>query len=268
MREKFKKLLILGIALAAASGLFAEDAVVTYVKGKVEVKKGQSWVSVQRGDKIKKSDILNTGFDSEAKIKLIDSVLYIGPVTRISLTELSTTEKKDNVSIFLKTGAVRSKVSHTEAKRVNYTVNTAVAVASCRGTDWIVDDSNVVTCFEGVVAVAPYISEIESSIATTRLSSTDKKESAGVAEDSGITPTSDEGILVQENQTISVSENQTVSPPVNNTVWSINSLASSVSTAATQETVSTDFGAVLLSIDSQNAGIAAKPSVTVRIAFE
>ena len=192
--------------------------------------------------------------------------MYVGPVTRISLTELSTTGKKDNVSVFLKTGAVRSKVSHTEAKRVNYTVNTAVAVASCRGTDWIVDDSNVVTCFEGVVAVAPYISEIENSFAQTSSFARNTKGDVD-SEESESTPTSDEGILVQENQTISVSENQTVSPAVNNTVQSITSLALSVSTAATQETVSADFGADLLSV-GQNAGIAAKPSVTVRIAFE
>ena len=68
----------------------------------------------------------------------------------------SSSGSQDNVNVYLKTGTARSQVKHVDNKRVNYQVHTAVAVASCRGTEWIIDDSNNVDCFEGVVAVSAY----------------------------------------------------------------------------------------------------------------
>ena len=81
MRKVLKSVLaILFVSLLSAQ-LFAADGTVTYVKGKVEVKRGNSWVSLRVGDKVAQSETINTGFQSEAKVKLMDSVLYLGPVT-------------------------------------------------------------------------------------------------------------------------------------------------------------------------------------------
>ena len=153
---KIKACLVAAIFVVFGASAFAADATVTYVSGKVEVQRNGKWVALQKGDSVSKSETISTGFQSEAKIKIMDSVMYLGPVTRITLEELSSSGKQDNVNVYLKTGSARSQVKHVDNKRVNYQVHTAVAVASCRGTDWIIDDSNNITCFEGMVAVAPY----------------------------------------------------------------------------------------------------------------
>ena len=154
--RKFKTLLIAAIFSICGAGVFAADATVTFVSGKVEVQRGGKWIALQKGDTVSKSETISTGFQSEAKIKIMESVMYLGPVTRITLEELSSTEQKDNVNVYLKTGTARSQVKHIDNKRVNYQVHTAVAVASCRGTGFIIDDSNTVEVTENTVAVGVY----------------------------------------------------------------------------------------------------------------
>ena len=154
--RKIRTLLLAAIFIALSTSVFAEEAVVTFVSGKVEVQRNGQWIALQKGDSVQKSETISTGFQSEVKIKVMDSVMYLGPVTRITLEELSSNGKQDNVNVYLKTGTARSQVKHTDNKRVNYQVHTAVAVASCRGTDWTMDDSNNVFCLDGTVAVSSY----------------------------------------------------------------------------------------------------------------
>ena len=113
------RFLLIAFLISAGAGLYAADASVTFVSGKVEVQRGTKWVPLQKGDTLAKSDTISTGFQSEAKIKLMDSVLYLGPVTRITLEELATKGNTDNVNVYLKTGAARSQVKHVDNKRVN-----------------------------------------------------------------------------------------------------------------------------------------------------
>ena len=154
--SKIKTLLVAAVFVTFGTSLFAVDATVTFVSGKVEVQRDGKWVALQKGDTVAKSETISTGFQSEAKIKLMDSVMYLGPVTRITLEELSTVDQTDNVNVYLKTGTTRSQVKHVDNKRVNYQVHTAVAVASCRGTGWIADDSNTFTGTEGEFSISSY----------------------------------------------------------------------------------------------------------------
>ncbi len=154
--KRFRNLLIVLFVTVIGANLYAQDATVTYVSGKVEVQRAGRWVALNKGDTLSKSDMVSTGFQSEAKIKIIDSVLYLGPVTRITLEELSSQDNQDNVNVYLKTGTVRSQVRHVENKRVNYQVHTAIAVASCRGTGWIIDDSNNIIGLEGTVSISTF----------------------------------------------------------------------------------------------------------------
>ena len=150
--RKIKSLVIALAFVVFGASLYAADATVTFVSGKVEVQRNGQWVALQKGDTVSKSETISTGFQSEAKIKILDSVMYLGPVTRITLEELSSSEQKDNVNVYLKTGTARSQVKHVDNKRVNYQVHTAVAVASCRGTGWSIDDANNVYCIDVTVA--------------------------------------------------------------------------------------------------------------------
>lgn len=222
MKRGLKVLLLSSAFILASEALFSADATVTFVKGKVEVLKNNEWIALNPGDELKKSDVINTGFQSEAKIKLFDSVMYLGPVTRISLENLSKTDDQDKVNVYLKTGNVRSQVNHTESKRVSYQVRTAVAVASVRGTDWEIDDSNNVTCFQGAVATA-------SVRALTSSASENMEESPELPDD---------GVVVQANQTISVSDSNFTSTPVSQVVQAANEVVSAVATAAASEAVS------------------------------
>ena len=261
--RKIKTLLLAAVFVFLGANAFAADATVTFVSGKVEVQRGGKWVALQKGDTVAKSETISTGFQSEAKIKILDSVMYLGPVTRITLEELSSTGQKDNVNVYLKTGTTRSQVRHTDNKRINYQVHTAVAVASCRGTEWIIDDSNCVSCLEGTVAVAAYkapegnggfaggSAEGEGEEETD--SGEEKEESEETAEtetadtetsdDNRTTPSPDEGVLVQANQTVTVSETSSVSAPVVTVVQTAAAVTSTVSTASEKESVGGAGGA-------------------------
>ena len=262
--KRFKGLLVAAVLTVLGASLFAADATVTFVSGKVEVQRGGKWIALQKGDSVSKSETISTGFQSEAKIKMMDSVMYLGPVTRITPEELSTTGQQDNVNVYLKTGSARSQVKHVDNKRVNYQVHTAVAVASCRGTDWIIDDSNNIICFEGIVAVAAYVppetysdnkasggksektegeveaedskeeSSAESSTETAAETPKSEPEPAPVVT---AVPTTNDGILVKANQSVTVSEISAVSVPVNTIVTTVSNVTSAVKTAAEKEAV-------------------------------
>jgi len=233
--RKIKALLLAAVFVIFGASAFAADATVTFVSGKVEVQRNGQWVALQKGDTLSKSETISTGFQSEAKIKIMDSVMYLGPVTRITLEELSSTGQKDNVNVYLKTGTARSQVKHVDNKRVNYQVHTAVAVASCRGTGWIIDDSNNVDCYEGVVAVSVYHEPVAEVSVVTDGAEGDKEESGDEPEDEGDRPTSEDGVLVQENQSVTVSETSTVSAPVSTIEKTANEVLGVITTTSIKE---------------------------------
>ena len=72
--RKIKTLLLAAVFVFLGANAFAADATVTFVSGKVEVQRGDKWVPLQKGDALAKSDTISTGFQSEVKIKIMDSV--------------------------------------------------------------------------------------------------------------------------------------------------------------------------------------------------
>ena len=238
--KRFEKLLVAAVFLiSSVTPVFAADGVITYVKGKVEVQRNSAWVALNVGDKITQSEMISTGFQSEAKIKLMDSVLYLGPVTRVTLETLKSSDSTDKVNVYLATGATRSKVEHTDSKRVNYTVRTAVAVASVRGTDWIMDSAGNVSCLEGGVAVA-LISSLDNSRPADSKGEADSEdvveEDTDSFEDSPELPTG--GLLITANQTVTITENTPVAPAQNNVTKSVVEILNAVSSASSKEAVS------------------------------
>ena len=296
--RRIKGLLVAAVLTVFSASLFAADATVTFVSGKVEVQRNGKWVALQKGDTVAKSETISTGFQSEAKIKMMDSVMYLGPVTRITLEELSTTGKQDNVNVYLKTGSARSQVKHVDNKRVNYQVHTAVAVASCRGTDWIIDDSNNIICFEGTVAVAAYVppenyldnksgsgkkedAEGESEGSEESTEETPAVADAGAESESSVetkettalvteTPTTNDGILVKANQSVTVSITSEVSVPINTVVTTVSNVTSAVKTASEKEAVATvetnETPSVIASEDSKSQ--VTTGTVVVNIEFD
>ena len=134
---------------------FASSAVVVSFIGKVEVNRNNAWVTLAKGDKVYQGEMISTGFKSELILKYQDSIMKMGPLSRITLEKLSSSEKKDSVSVYLNTGSVRSTVNHSKNKRVGYISRNPVAVASVRGTDYMMLGDGSVICYSGGVNVIP-----------------------------------------------------------------------------------------------------------------
>lgn len=222
---------IIGIALICCGfSLFATEGTITYLKGKVEVQRNNEWIPLKMGDTVYSTEVISTGFQSEAKIKVMDSVLSLGPVTRISLKELSSTQDKDKINVYLNTGTLRTKVNHTDNKRVSCQVRTPIGVASVRGTEFDIDDSNIVSVIQGIVAVISNL-ELESlpNNPNTGNSAADDFENSDEI--------SDFGVLVHANQNVQMSSSNSISKPQSNIQTSISNIISQVSTNSNKESV-------------------------------
>ena len=165
MKALNKKIISILFVIGFSAVVFAESATITYVKGKVEVQRGGKWIALNAGDKVEVNEILNTGFQSEAKVKVQNSFMTLGALTRITITDLKESGNTQTVNVKLATGAVRSKVNHVENTRVNYAVRGPVAVASVRGTDYMTRADGFTTCYEGAVAVYPVSAENNRNVA-------------------------------------------------------------------------------------------------------
>ena len=153
MKRLISKMIIaVLVAVISCSSVFAASAKVTYVKGKVEVSRGNSWVALKVGDVVNEAETISTGFQSEARLNYNGSVMAVPALSRITLEALQTSGNKETVSIKVDTGAVRSKVTHTEGKRIEYTARTPVGVASVRGTDFIVFSNGTAKVYSGAIA--------------------------------------------------------------------------------------------------------------------
>lgn len=292
---KFLSALVLTVFVS--SPLVADEAVVTFVKGKVEVLKGDSWVALNVGDTVKQSDTVSTGFQSEAKIKFNGSLMALGALTRITMDQLSSGAKKENVDVYLSTGAVRSKVTHADDTRVDYKVRSPVAVASVRGTDFQITDKGSVSCFEGAVAVYPNTkprnadgSEEAVEEAPEEEGETEGTSDEGASEEGGeeaapegnngpASPTTPAGeinndapvdaVVVGAAQKTTFTKSGSPEKPADNAKKNVNKVKSTVTTQATKETV-TSSGASSAPADApQTAPAAPKTgSIQVTIDFE
>lgn len=135
-----KKLILSVILSALAFSSFAMQATVVSTKGKAEVQTGGSWIALKAGDTLDQGSVIQTGFKSEIILKIKESTVTVAPLSRITLQTLAEREGlngaqgKDETSIFLDTGSLRSNVQKSADRRVGFTVRSPVATASVRGT--------------------------------------------------------------------------------------------------------------------------------------
>src|SRR5574344_679797 len=281
--KKSSFVLLISVLLASSfsSFLFADNAIVASVKGKVEVNRNNNWIQLKVGDKIAENETVNTGFNSEAKIKYNDSILYLAPLTRVTLETLVSTSTSDKVNVYLNTGAVRSKVNHTENNRISYTVRNPVAVASVRGTDFTVSDSSDIECFDGAVAVCPVY-----MIDMSQLYSTDVSLNIPVNADSANsnTPSANISSVVPENSLV-IGKHQSATfnnkgdvtnTPANDIFTNMNNIAIKVSSASARDALSSSTAKLAnpsmvgsvnnnVSVANEAASDTATISVTVNI---
>ena len=232
--------------------LFAENAKVTFVKGKVEVLKDSKWEPVTIGQELCENSVLSTGFNSEVRIQYKGTVMGLGPLTRITLEKLADTEKKEIVNVYLNTGSVRSKITHPQDKRVSQTVRNAISVCSVRGTDYIFYDNGKVVCFSGAVATFPafMLDEkfyMQSFADNSELETEFEEDVEEVPEESATATTESEDIadfappsavVVAGGQAATVNETGNIEKPITNNNKEFNKLNSGFTTLAESEKVS------------------------------
>lgn len=265
-KNTFRKIIALLAIFFITGQIFAENARVTYIKGKVEVSKDNrdSWIPLKVGDQLSESDVISTGFQSEVKIEFSGSIMTLGAVTRITLEKLAESTSKDDVSLYLKTGAVRSKVTHPAEKRVSYTIKTPIAVASVRGTDFMVTADGHVTCNEGAVAVYANTDNLKRSKNVEKSDEEEASEEMEEGTESSVSEEFDNGpansttpaeeiyaeapagaVVVAKNQTVSIKSNGNPETPMVNILKKNEKVRNTVTTAAAQEAVSVGGTAIV-----------------------
>lgn len=133
-----KKLLTAVLITFLSFNVFAIEAKVVSVTGKVQKQRGAAWVDLKPGDVISKGELIQTGFKSEAVLSLTSanqkSTINIAPLSRVTIEQLSETNTEDTASVAVTSGSVKSDIQRTKDNRVNYSVRSPVATASVRGT--------------------------------------------------------------------------------------------------------------------------------------
>ncbi len=133
-----KRFLVIFLFCCCIFAIVAMNAEVTNVKGKVEIRKGSSWVKAKEGTKLAVGDLVSTGFKSEMTVKIDGSVIVVRPLTRLKIEDIA--QKNDAVSseVFLNVGSIKADIKPASTKRVEFKVKTPVATASVRGTAGII----------------------------------------------------------------------------------------------------------------------------------
>ncbi len=128
--KSMKKLFAVSLMASIASLAFSFDVTFASVTGKVEFLDGSQWIKAREGDVIEQGTVVSTGYKSKATLKSKTAVFEIGPMTRITLEDLKSSDGKESTQLFLDSGSIQTEVE----KGNKFKVRSAVATASVRGT--------------------------------------------------------------------------------------------------------------------------------------
>lgn len=138
---------ILIVAFSLVGGISAQakmTAVVLEVAGKVEYKTPDAdWTTAKVGAVILPGTIVSTGFKSTASIKVGEAVITVKPVTRLTIEQLVKTEGGTQTALFLTSGRVKADVTPSKTEKVSFSIKSASATASVRGTGFEFDGFNL-----------------------------------------------------------------------------------------------------------------------------
>ena len=133
-----------------------EDATILSLSGSsIEVKEpGGAWEKAVEGQVVSRNSMLATGFNSKAKLSVGGMDLSLSPLTRISIDNLMEEQDTTTTSLSLSTGRLRAS-SQPAAERktrraIDFRVNTPVATAAVRGTEFLLSTNKLET-IEGMV---------------------------------------------------------------------------------------------------------------------
>ena len=129
---------------AAKAAQNSLQATILEVAGKVEYQApGAGWKTAKVGAVIVRGTMVSTGFKSTASIKVGEAVITVKPVTRLTLEELVRTEGGTQTALFLTSGRVQADVTPSKTEKVSFSIKSASATASVRGTGFEFDGYNL-----------------------------------------------------------------------------------------------------------------------------
>ena len=280
MKRLISKMIIAAlVAMFVCNYAFAASAKVTYVKGKVEVSRGNAWVALKVGDSVNEAETISTGFQSEARLNYNGSVMAVPALSRVTLEALQSSGKKETVSIKVDTGAVRSKVAHTEGKKIEYTARTPVGVASVRGTDFAVFAGGKARVYSGAIA---YYKASDFKLPTgfvAKATDETESESEAPASDAGpatATTNADDiidnapkgAMVVGAGQSSTIDKKRKASKPVVEAKKRANKVKSTVASAAAKDAMEASIAASGGSSETAAKEVKTTGSISVNITLE
>lgn len=207
--KEIKKIFLVLFVSSFAFRLFAIEAKVVSVTGKVQVLVGTEWKNLNAGDKLKKGDMIQTGFKSEVVIALTsgneNSKITVSQLSRLTVEQLAEDSSGDKTSVYLTTGSVKSEIKKTQDHRANYSVRSPVATASVRGTELTVTNSflsSQIDTHQGVVETFKTPTDMKNPVV---VSDGDSKNNSRLFENQ-------KTVAVTKGQTVSFSEAGQTSP--------------------------------------------------------
>lgn len=160
--KKFRKLFLTAAFAFLSFNIYSYDVTFVSVTGKVQYQDGDEWITAKEGDSIEQGAVISTGYKSEATLSAKKSTFKIGPMTRISIEQLSESDAKDNAEFYLDSGSLHAEVN-SDGKATGFKVKSAVATASVRGTVFTVTSSGKLYVERGEVSFSPGEKRADSS---------------------------------------------------------------------------------------------------------
>ena len=143
------------IALALATSLYSQTAVLQNIKGKVEVKAlGKDWAPAANGMKVDLLATISTGFDSSVVLLIADNKISVAPLTRLTIDAIVAQSNSLKTSLHLRVGSVSAEVKSTKGVSQDFKVTSPYSTASVRGTKFSYDGFHL-DVREGRVAFIP-----------------------------------------------------------------------------------------------------------------
>ncbi|MCL2069799.1 MAG: FecR family protein [Treponema sp.] len=140
-----KKTIFVLFLMLTALYAFAQNGVVRELSGEVEVKHSGSanFTPARVGEELRADSVISTGFRSSAAVQVGSAFIAVRPLTRLSLSELSSTAGQETINVNLQAGRVRVDVNPPAGVRSSMQVTSPSATASVRGTSFDFDTKNM-----------------------------------------------------------------------------------------------------------------------------
>ncbi|MCL2069789.1 MAG: FecR family protein [Treponema sp.] len=122
----------------------AQTGVIRELTGTVEISAaGGAFVPAAIGAVLAQNAVISTGFRSSALIEVGSTFLAVRPLSRMTLTEISSMAGTETLGVNLQAGRVRVEINPPPGTRSSMEIISPMAVASVRGTSFDFDTRNL-----------------------------------------------------------------------------------------------------------------------------